>query len=358
MKNLVLVIGVVICTLSVQADVYVGANARAAAMAGVGIATIDSSTSQVLNPATLSETGLRLTVQQPNLDMRTEGINFSEALKLLGSAKISASDALSLAKDFGDGPSRLDVNAGLGIGLPLSAVRADATVTAKIVPDAAFQNWVKGGSIGLPPLGAKADVYGIGITTIPEVAIGFKLPFKSDYGTFSLGTRIKPTTIYYSHYIVNAASITAGSAALAGEMTGNYMKKSSLSADVGLLYKSSIISGLTIGAVGNNAFAPKSITFGPGAPPEATRDFAPRTISAGATYQKSILTASVDFNDVFHKFGKTQMSAGAELRLPLSIALRAGYNTSMGFSGGLGIAGFNVSYAGKSPFVLSQMISF
>jgi hypothetical protein len=52
------------------------------------------------------------------------------------------------------------------------------------------------------------------------------------------------------------------------------------------------------------------------------------------------------------------MSAGAELRLPLSIALRAGYNTSMGFSGGLGIAGFNVSYAGKSPFVLSQMISF
>ncbi|MEI6520763.1 MAG: hypothetical protein WCO98_12110 [bacterium] len=352
MKKFVLIAVIVICTLSAHADIYVGADARSAAMAGVGIATIDTTTSQVVNPATLSETGIRFTVQSPNLDMRTEGINFSEALKLMGSTKISASEAFKLAKDFGDGPSRLDINAGLGLGLPLSTVRANASVTAKIEPNAAFQTWVKGGSLGgLPPVGAQADIYGIGITTIPEVAVGVKLPVKMDIGTFSLGARVKPTTIYYSHYVVNSASV-AGSAGLAAEMSGsNYIKKSSIGADLGLLYKSSIIDGLTIGVVGNNALAPKSNFIGTG-------NFAPRTYGAGATFSKSMLTASVDFNDVFHKFGKTQMSAGAEVRLPLSIALRAGYNTNMGFSGGLGIAGFNVSYAGKSPFVLSQMISF
>jgi hypothetical protein len=356
MKNLVLVIGVVICTLSVQADVYFGANARAAAMAGVGIATIDSSTSQVLNPATLSETGLRLTVQQPNLDIRTDGINISEAFKLLGSSKISASDAFKLAKDFGDGPASVDVNTGIGIGLPISAVRVNASAKVTIDPNPDFQNWAKTGVVAGTP---QADIFGIGITTIPEVAIGFKLPLKSDYGTFSLGTRIKPTTIYYSHYIVDSTNIAGSAAKLAPEMSGSsYLKKSSIGADIGLLYKSSIIKGLSIGVVGNNALAAKSIKFGvPGAPAKVS-NISPRTYGAGATFTKSMLTASVDFNDVFHKFGKTQMSAGAELRLPLSIALRAGYNTSMGFSGGLGIAGFNVSYAGKSPFVLSQMISF
>ncbi len=299
---------------------------------------------------------MRLTVQMPSVNVRTEGIDFGESFKLLGASKLSASEAFKLAKDFGDGPSRIDVNAGIGIGLPYSAFRANATVTAKIEPNAAFQSWVNGGSAGgIPPVGAKADIYGIGLTTLPEAAAGYKLPIKSDFGTFSFGARVKPTTIYYSHYVVDSTSV-GGLANLDAEMGGNkYLKTSSIAADLGLLYKSSIIDGLTIGVVGNNALAPRQVKFANGVP---IGDFAPRTYCAGATFQKSILTAAVDFNDVFHKFGKTQMCAGAEVRLPLTIALRVGYNSNKGMAAGIGVAGFNVSYAGKSPFVLSQMISF
>ncbi len=50
MKNYLLILGIVVCALSAQADVYFGGNARAAGMAGAGIATItDSPTSQVIN---------------------------------------------------------------------------------------------------------------------------------------------------------------------------------------------------------------------------------------------------------------------------------------------------------------------
>ena len=366
MKNLLLIAGIVICSLSAHADIYIGANARTAAMAGAGIATInispsdifDANGSQVLNPATLSETGMRFSIHTPNVDMRTQGIDLGESLSLLGSSKISAGDAFKLAKDFGDGPARVDVNAGLGFGLPYSTIRGGTSITVQLEPNDEFQCWAKTGVWNVNN-NAKADIYGIGITSIPEVAAGFGLPIKSSHGKYSIGARIKPTNIYYSHYVVDSSTYLSGTAKLSGEMNGSsYLKKSSIGADIGLLYQSKIIDGLAIGVVSNNAIEPKGIDFGPGTPPEVNKSFAPRTYSAGATYQKSFLTAAVDFNDLFHKFGKTQMCAGAEVRLPLKIALRAGYNSNLGFSAGLGIWGFDISYSGKAPYILSQMISF
>lgn len=346
----------------VRADVVLGGDSRAAAMGGAGLASGEAQDAY-LNPAFLAESGMRFGIEMPHITTRLSGAGLGDAFDLLGSTKIGATEALDLVRELGDGPTRLDATARAGVQLPKMDLSVSAQLRTDIIPNEAFRSWVRAGarSDDVAHLAdARADLYAGGMAQLPSFAVGVHLPLPQERGKLAVGVRVKPTQAYYSHYVVDAAAITGGEARPADEMGGKeYLKAHSFSADLGVLYSPPRHPDLRFAAVATNLIEPKAIEFAvPTLDGMFSQQIAPRSYSVGAAFVRAQMTLAADLVDVTESYGDRQVRVGAELRLPLGIALRGGYNSASGFTGGIGLGSFGIAVSKRTPIMLSESLTF
>jgi hypothetical protein len=348
------------------ADVTFGGSSRAVAMGGAGLASGDAPGATTLNPAFLASTGIRVGIEMPTVDARMEGASWVDALSLLGDPAVNLSEAWDLIKEFGTGTTRLDASAQGGVLLPKMDVRVNAALRTEIEPNADFRTWLLGGASPAALLGAgnpQADLRAAGLLTLPSLGLGVYVP-GMESGKLAVGVRVKPTRAYYSHYIVDASSYNANTGAVtpqpAAEMGGEeVLKATSLSADLGLTFQPAGIPGMTLAMVVNNMLEPKELDFNVGTPAMFSRQLAPRTVSAGMAWETKMTTVAVDLVDLTKAFNDDpELRIGGELRLPLGLALRGGYNSTYGSTVGLGLLGFGIAISEKAPLMLSQSVAF
>lgn len=343
----------------VSADVILGSDARAIAMGGAGIASGESA---IMNPAALADNPFRFGVRWPTIDLRMDGAGLGDTIALFGISSIDSEKAVSLARELGTKDREMYASARFGVLLPLSDLQFEAAARTNIIPNDSFKTWAAGGGTGLPPADAQADIYAGGISALPSIGAGIKLPFVADkIGTVAIGVRARPTTVYYSHYIVDSATLISGQARPAEEMGGDeYRSETSLSADAGLIYRPAMLPKLRLAFVVNNIIEPKQITLDDLAPVDLYRQqLAPRSMSAGAAYVTNFITVAADMVDLTEVFGKTELRVGTELRLSgKKFALRGGYNSLSGYTAGLGIGDFGIAMSKESPLLLSQALHF
>ncbi|MHB9130535.1 MAG: hypothetical protein ACYDBB_05510 [Armatimonadota bacterium] len=346
--------------LPAYADTTLGAGARAAAMGGAGLAADDTPDAAVRNPALLANNGLGFGLVMPTITTQLNGAGYSDVFSLLARPSLGAADALDLAKHLGTQTTDFSASASTGVELFKADLLATATMRTEIVPNDAFKSWANGSS-STPALDARADVYTAGIVNLPSLGMGFHLPLGKQSGRVSVGMRIKPTQAYYSHYIIDSAAVIAGNGARpAEEMSGSdYLKQTSVSADLGLMYTPRSIPSARVALVVNNAIEPKAIALGPGAPDGATqRQLSPRSFSIGTALVQSRYTLAADLVDLTGAYGPKQLRLGAEWRLPAGLALRGGYNTAAGVSAGIGLGSLGLAYSKNTPVMLTQSIAF
>ena len=250
----------------------------------------------------------------------------------------------------------------VGVLLPLSDLQFEAAIRTNIIPNDSFKAWASAGGTGLPPADAQADIYAGGLTSLPSFGVGVKLPFiGGKIGSVAVGVRARPTKAYYSHYIVDSEALLTGNARPAAEMgMDDYRSETSLSADVGMIYKPAIMPNLRLALVVNNYIEPKKITLDELAPLDLYhQQLAPRSMSAGAAFVTKSITLAADMVDLTQVFGKTELRIGSEVRLSGSkLALRGGYNSLSGYTVGMGVGDFAIAMSKESPLLLSQAIHF
>lgn len=350
-----------LCMLPSLADLTLGADARAIGMGGAGLASGDSPDAATLNPASLAQTGVRLGILWPTANARMDGAGLGDVLDLLGSANLSVDEALDLVRTLGDEPTEIAASGSAGVLLPYSDIRAAVSLRTRLEPSPAFQQWVRTGMTVIPadPSDISADVYAAGLAHLPSIGAGAYLPVNAGtVGRIAVGVRVKPTQAYYSHYQFRMNSETMALEQVpAAEMNGqDYLKASSLSADAGMLYTPARYPRVRLALVVNNLIEPKSIELGNGF---VSKQVSPRTFSVGSALVYRRFTLAADVIDLTDAHGEgAQLRVGSEVRLPLGVALRAGYNTHNGFTGGLGLGGFGIAYSGDTPVMLSETLTF
>ncbi len=349
-----------IVLLPARADLTLGASARAVAMGGAGLATGEVQSADI-NPAFLADSGMRFGVQWPNIDTRVNGAaSVGDAIDLLGRSKLSAGKALELIDALGSGPTTLDASVTAGVDLPLVDLRANAAVRTVITPNSAFSDWVNGGMTGPLPTDASADIAAAGLVTLPSVGFGTYVPGLP--GRTAVGVRLKPTQAYYTRYTFDATNLDEDGrpkATLAPEMGGKeYLKATSVGADLGVMFTPDNAPNLHLAAVVNNLIEPKAISFRDGSPFGDELQVAPRTVSVGAAWVNELVTLAVDAVDITSNFDRAHLRVGAEMRGPLGLALRGGYNTKNGFTAGLGLGSFGVAFSKRTPVMFSHAVSF
>lgn len=342
------------------ADVTLGANARAVAMGGAGLASGDAAEAET-NPAFLADAGMRLGVIWPNIATRMQGpASLGDAIDLIGDSKLSLDKAVELVSEVGTGPTTLDAAMSAGLALPYSDLRVSAAMRTVVTPNTEFADWVKGGMSGSLPSTALADVKAAGIVTLPSIGVGTYVPGLP--GRTAVGVRLKPMQAYYTRYTFDATNLDENGwpvGTLAPEMGGkDYLKETSFGADLGVMFTPDGNPNLHIAGVVNNLIEPKAIAFPTGGPFGDVLQVAPRTFSVGAAWVSELATLAVDVVDLTHKIDSTTLRLGAELRTPLGLALRGGYNTQNGFTAGLGLGDFGLAYSKDTPIMVSHTVAF
>ena len=345
-------------TAPARADISFGYEARYAGLAGAGIAIVDMPNQAcTVNPAALSLRQKGFEVQWPNVSFRWRGAGIGEAVGRLATGSVSSSDVVSLFQDFGEDAGRVDAGLGLGGAFRSVDVRVQASAALNIKPRAGFdsnnvpQTWFDGQSAA---------------TVAPSVGIGFRVP-NSLLGRYNLGdvragVRVKPTQVYYNHYLVKPdATASSGfkSDAVAGE---NGQKDSTLGVDFGALWQPAFIPYTTVGLTVDNLVEPSFKV------PGTDSKLMPRTVNLGASMSiPGGFLLAADLLDVtnantHNDNGGRQFRAGAEFRPGLPIlkwfAVRGGYNSETGFAAGLSIGSFGIAYAKHAPLVASETFNF
>jgi hypothetical protein len=339
----------------VRADLSLGGTARAIAMGGAGLASGESPEGAALNPANLADAGARLGIEWPTVQTRMTGGRYTNAFKLVGSPVLRAGDAASFATGLGRDDVTLDASGSVGLLLPKSDLRANAALRVKVLPNASFEHWVQTG--GTMPADAHVDTVGVGMANWPSFGMGFYLP-SDPYvsGLVGMGVRFKRTSVYYTHYTMNAAGGT--SSVLAPEMAGrDFHRATSFSADLGFTYMPPGTDHLRFAFVIDNLVQPKALDVASAFLP-ADRQVLPRAYSLGSAYIDTNLTLAADWVDIRGARDRPQLRLGVEARLPRAWALRGGYNTKYGFSVGLGWESIGIAYSERAPLLLSQSFAF
>jgi len=337
-----------------RADISLGYEARYSGLAGAGLAVIDNPTQAgLINPAALSLRTRGFGMQWPNVTFRWQGAGMGEAIGQLASGSLDLNDAADLVKDFGSEAGRVD--AGLGFGAAFRAVdlRVQTTASVRVDPRVDLQN----------PANSGFDVRGAA-TVAPSLGFGFRVPNgvlgRSNLGDVRVGFRVKPTQVYYSHFVVVPDGSNGWqSQPVAGE---DGLKETTLGVDFGALWQPAFVPYTTVGLTVDNLVEPSFRDPATGA------RLMPRTVNLGAsiTIPGGLLIAA-DVLDITganraNPNGKAQIRAGAEFRPNLPIlrllALRGGYNSATGFAGGLSIGSFGIAYAERAPLVASQTVNF
>ncbi len=346
--------------LSARADITLGGNARAIAMGGAGLASGDASEGAALNPALLADAGARMGIEWPTITTTFAGGSYADAFRLVGNPVLSAGDAANFATTLGSQNITMDASGSVGLLLPNSDFRANAALRVKILPNAAFQDWEQHGGTLSPD--ARADAVGVGMANWPSFGMGFYLPVNPQTtGMVAMGMRFKRTQVYYTHYIIDAATVAGGAPTLAPEMQGmDSRRTTSFSADLGFTYMPANTTHMRYAFVIDDLVQPKTIQF-PGPTPAflpADRQVLPRSYSLGTAYVDDNLTLAADWVDLSGAYDRPQIRLGIETRLPNNLALRGGYNSTDGFTVGVGWGDIGLAYSAHAPMLISESIAF
>ncbi len=403
-----------------RADLSFGYEARYVGLGGAGLAIIDNPTQAALvNPAALSLRPLGFGIQWPNFGFRWRGGGFGDALSHLASGSISTDEANDLARDLGSEPTRIEASLGFGLAASVADLRFRSLASVLVRPRAEFARWATSGAdisnflannyanqfaglttaaevqnavnqisqqLGADVIGAAAisPSFGVGVR-VPDHLLG-----NGTLGDVRVGVRLKPTRIYYSHYVVrptvdvnaitssdfnangftayNKIQVRADAAPELGSDTS--LSETSWGVDFGLLWQPALIPYTTFALTVDNLIEP-SFTFPAGADPRVVpvgEKLLPRTVNLGAAISvPGGLLLAADLLDVTgankaNPNGEAQFRVGAEFRPNLPglrlLAVRAGYNSATGMAAGFSIGGFGIAYASRSPLVASQTFNF
>lgn len=370
-------------------DYTFGADARAFAMGGAGLATTRNQTSNEsrFNPASLAFTPKGFALYSPSFSFRTDGaISTTKGYSyLFGGAEIG--ETTDLIRRFGEEDSVFGINSNIGFRLGSFELMVQGVAKSRLLPNASLANWAKAGAnLNNVPSDAQADVLAAGYITLPSIAYAIKLPSRSrsedatadgadgtnsddkGYDT-AVGLRVRVLQTYYTRYFLNQTVIRGNIDPLrAPELGGrDYLKDTGVAADVGFLFRPRAGKGVSAALVVNNLVKPNSTfrAINTGLQQYQGRvgnneeyDLLQTTVSGGAALETGGLTIAADLMDITSATRPVDLRFGAEQQIGKSIALRGGYSSNTGITGGFGLFGFNFAFGERLPLEVNKSIRF
>lgn len=333
-------------------------------LGGAGLALLNNPVQNYrLNPAMLAYGPNSFQFSFPSVGVRLDGISVSDLRDNFGSITsggISNDKLVSFSKTFGQRTIDVGADAQIGIYTNHLGIQLVGNGTASTVPNAALRAYNPNGG-GAPADGSQLDAYGQAYSSIN---VGYAILKHKQEGAIAYGATAKFIHGYYAHKIVAYAGGN-GSVANGSEMGGaDTLDQTGVGVDLGAIYASSKVPGLTYGATILNAIRP-NVKFNSQLPSDQGggivsngADFFQTSFNIGMGYMPSHgLAFAADYIDVGNKTGQSSLAMGLQMNLGAA-ALEAGYNSRTAFSLGLNIAGFNIALQGRRPLVLGSVFRF
>jgi hypothetical protein len=147
----------------------------------------------------------------------------------------------------------------------------------------------------------------------------------------------------------------------------DYLKDTGVAADVGFLFRPSAGKGVSAALVINNLVKPNASfrAINAGLQQYQGRvnsneefDLLQTTVSGGAALETGGLTIAADIMDLTSATRPADLRFGAEQRIGSKIAIRGGYSSNTGVTGGFGLFGFNFAFGERLPLEVNKSIRF
>lgn len=387
------------------ADLNLGAEARAMAMAGAGLAILERGSVGLRdNPAALAF-NKGFSAQWPDAGFGYHGASFDQAVNYLSSGKFSVSDALKIAADLGKHPSTV----GVSFALPTVRfghfdfqARLDPALT--LSPGAGYRAWATsgqslplwlatkltaadfGGGGGVRSVQSAVDNLDLSATLSGVAAASFAIGYGQllpaslvdprTIGQVSFGVRVRPVWYVQSAWRVTpdvtgvnslatlgAATYKAAPMAIGKNGKGYRISGPNITADLAATWKIARFRNMTAALTVKNLVPPNfKLAAGLGLP-DGGRQLVSPSVNIGWAWQpfKGVSFAA-DCLDLARSQGTQQLAVGAEYRPPLPLlnrcALRSGYSSLTGFTVGLGVGDFGIAYAAHQPVLLNAALGF
>ncbi|MBC7805547.1 MAG: conjugal transfer protein TraF [Akkermansiaceae bacterium] len=359
-------------------DYTFGADARAFAMGGAGLATTRNqpSNERRFNPASLAFTPKGFAIYSPSFSFRADGaISTTKAYSyLFNGAEIG--ETTDLIRRFGEEDSVFGFNANIGFRVGSFELLVQGVAKSRLLPNDSLANWARAGAnLSNVPSDAQADVLAAGFLTLPSLAYAIKLPSRvnpeePDKGYESaVGLRVRVLQTYYTRYFLNQTAVLGNIDPIrAPELGGrDYLKDTGVAADVGFLFRPRAGKGVSAALVVNNLVRPNASFRAVNAGLQQYQgridnneefDLLQTTVSGGAALETGGLTVAADLMDITSATRPVDLRFGAEQRVGKSIAIRGGYSSNTGVTGGFGLFGFNFAFGERLPLEINKSIRF
>lgn len=372
MRNMMLLVVLLALALSAaHADLNFGSYAKAVAMGGAGLAVIDDPlASGAVNPAAYAVKSPRFRLMFPSLDYRFEGTSLGQLMDLSNEVSNTSGDsAVTLAQKLGKQNTNVELDGLMGFSLGPVVVTADGQANVGLVPSAAFKSWANNpnaidwapyvngdGTANLAALqnAFTAQVNGQLVTSLPSVAMGFKVP-KHERMNVGIRAKLLHSTVKQQTVVPSAdttASLTGGVPSVTlGLDTSDIttVEDTGFGMDVGFIYQTpDPRAQVTTALVVNNLVKPNLN--------QVSMD---RMVSAGASVRMSNkLLVAADLVNITESYNKgMQVRLGAELRPVRWFSVRAGYGGN-NITYGVGVLGFDLALAKQNPLVIGRIWKF
>ena len=364
-------------------DYTFGSDARVFAMGGAGLAATRNQNynERRFNPASLAFTPKGYAIYSPSFSFRADGaISTTKAYSYLF-AGADIGDTTDLIRRYGEEDSVFGFNTNIGFRVGSFELLVQGTAKARLLPNDSLANWSKSGAnLNNVPADAQADVLAAGYLTLPSISYAIKLPSRhteedsteedstKGYDT-AVGLRIRVLQTYYTRYFLNQTAVLGNISPLRGPELGgrDYIKDTGVAADVGFLFRPRAGKGVSAALVINNLVKPNSKfrAINDGLQQYEGRvgdnqefNLLQTTVSGGAALETGGLTVAADLMDITSATRPVDLRFGAEQRIGNSLALRGGYSSNTGVTGGLRVFGFDFAFGERLPLEVNKSIRF
>ncbi|MCW5935365.1 MAG: hypothetical protein KIT45_13885 [Fimbriimonadia bacterium] len=351
--------------ITAHADLSFGGSSSRG-MGGAGLAIIQNPANDSYhNPAALAfSKGVRFGLG--NFDLSADGANVRtilDELKLRPGSAFDIAETAQLLRRFGSQNTKLVAQGDLGLIVQTAGISAGGIIEARLLPNAALQNWARNGNGDLNSSllnGARGDAIAVAAISLPDFTAGMMIPLEN--GKLAVGARLRVMKVYYTHYIANENAIRAGSSALrAPEMGGrDYLSKQTTGIDIGIMMKPEAETPVTLALVIENAIEPTAkfdATDVQGNPIQIKP--LRRAIHVGLASETDNGTIfALDIIDIGNRTGRSEVRWGAQQKLPGGVSVQAGYASRTGYTTGVGFGGFNIAYSKRLPMQISRTLTF
>jgi hypothetical protein len=281
-----------VCGAPAGADLTLGGNSRAFAMGGAGVAVVDrSERSSPVNPAALALLNRRVKIGLPHAGVRASGLPIRAAYKHLFENP-DETDAVTLARDFGQRDSNFGVRLAWGLRVGHMDAAASGIAQARVLPNQALKDWARNanGNAALLTGAERADFLGAGSYNLPEIGFAERVSPSGSPILMEVGGRLKFSRAVYSHYIVTAANIQNNTPAVAAPELGGgtTLTQDGIGLDFGVLMHPRDHNGLSTALVVTNIIEPHFRFTGTdvnGNP--VNYNLQPRSVTVGTAYEAS-----------------------------------------------------------------------